>query len=297
MIPPVQQRIFYQLPSLLLLSRRRSFVALLLLLWTLLCSASTTHIHAAKTTTTTTTTPPEIDLGTTLVALKYQDGVVVAADTRTSVSGYVSNKFARKINLVLDEASSSSSRCVICRSGSAADTQWLAKEASNEFTARKWRYQLSHPTVSQVAHYLRDQMRSNDSSLQASLICAGYDDDSSSSSGGGGGRIFGIAPGGTLWEEAVVCVSGSGSTFLYGHLDSLELTSRNLYSEEKAIALVTQLLKLSIKRDGSSGGLIRILVLNAKGVQEMTVYPQDTATSTSSDPEELSGFAKATTRQ
>jgi 20S proteasome alpha/beta subunit len=81
-------------------------------------------------------------------------------------------------------------------------------------------------------------------------------------------------------------------------LDSLELTTRNLYSEEQAIALVTKLLKLSIKRDGSSGGLIRILVLNAKGVREMTVYPQDIATSSSSsDPEELPGFAKATTSE
>jgi hypothetical protein len=47
----------------------------------------------------------------------------------------------------------------------------------------------------------------------------------------------------------VVCVSGSGSNFLYGHLDSLELTSHNLYPEDdQAIELVTQLWKLSIKR-------------------------------------------------
>jgi hypothetical protein len=111
--------------------------------------------------------PEEIDLGTTLVAIKYSGGVIVGADTRTSVGGYVSNKFAYKINPIfepedddtdddtndndveendrhdmdLDRVSSGrppSSSCVLCRSGSAADTQWLAKQA-------KWRFRaISH---------------------------------------------------------------------------------------------------------------------------------------------------------
>merc|ERR1712028_303129 len=70
----------------------------------------------------------EVDLGTTLVAIKYSQGVIVAADTRTSVGGYVSNKFAYKINPIfeleewksnggsdLTVSSSSSSSCVLCR--------------------------------------------------------------------------------------------------------------------------------------------------------------------------------------
>ena len=69
----------------------------------------------------------EVNLGTTLVALKFDDGVVVGADSRTSVSGYVSNKFARKINVIVNDKDIS---CAVCRSGSAADTQWLCHEAS-----------------------------------------------------------------------------------------------------------------------------------------------------------------------
>jgi 20S proteasome subunit beta 1 len=211
----------------------------------------------------------EVSMGTTLVALKYQNGVVVAADTRTSVSGYVSNKFAKKIDILVNEPEAS---CVICRSGSAADTQWLAKHASHEFAIRR-----VLPSVSQVAHYLRDKMRS-ESSLQASLICAGYD---------GAGRIFGIAPGGSLWEEDVFCVSGSGSTFLMGHLDSLKLKSTTI-TEDQAVELVTQWVRLSIARDGSSGGLIRIMVLTQGGVKEITVYPEVAASP------DLPGFAKVT---
>ena len=221
--------------------------------------------------TTVSTAAEEVNMGTTLVALKYQGGVVVAADTRTSVSGYVSNKFAKKINVVIDETVTS---CVICRSGSAADTQWLAQHATHTFAIRRL-----IPSVSQVAHYLRNKIRSESSPLQASLICAGYD---------GAGRIFGIAPGGSLWEEDVFCVSGSGSTFLLGHLDSLKLKPASI-TESEAVELVTQWVGLSISRDGSSGGLVRVMVLTKGGVKETTVYPK------TSIRRDLSGFAKAAT--
>ena len=223
----------------------------------------------------------EVNLGTTLVALKFDDGVVVGADSRTSVSGYVSNKFARKINVIVNDKDIS---CAVCRSGSAADTQWLCHEASKTIEERKWRYnQVS--TVSQVANFLRYKVKENEDQLQASLICAGCDNDT-------GGKIFGIASSGTLWEEDIFCVSGSGSTILLGHLDSLKLTKDNLYSEEEAVELVTKLLRLSIARDGSSGGLIRLVIMKrGSELKETTIYPEPPETATP----KLAGFAKATT--
>lgn len=224
----------------------------------------------------------EVDLGTTLVAIKYKDGVVVGADSRTSVSGYVSNKFAFKLNEITD-------RCVVCRSGSAADTQWLAGEAKDQFGLRRLRYG-SVPSVSQVASFLRYRLRSSNRSLQASLICAGYDEIYDS------GRIFAITPNGSMWEEQTFLVSGSGSTILMGYLDSLSLDELASYSEEEAKDLVTKLIKLSIGRDGSSGGLVRIMTVNASGIEETTIYPQsEDDTSTAKVPAKdtfvLPGFA------
>jgi hypothetical protein len=46
------------------------------------------------------------------VALKFQDGIVVANDTHTSVSGDVNNKLACKLNVMLDETASTT-RCII----------------------------------------------------------------------------------------------------------------------------------------------------------------------------------------
>jgi 20S proteasome subunit beta 1 len=285
----------------------------------------------------------EIDLGTTLVAIKYSGGVIVGADTRTSVGGYVSNKFAYKINpifdvekeeeddvddvdvdvkknskLVASSSSSSSSSCVLCRSGSAADTQWLAQNAKQQFRIRKLERPGYRPTISEVAHYLRYLMRdaqkddssSSSSTLQASLICAGYNAIK------GEGQIYGITPGGSLWEEDYFCVSGSGSIILLGYLDSLFADNNNnsnnnmnmnmkeissQYTEKEAIELVTKLLKLSIARDGSSGGLIRLYVVDQYGLKERTAYPfsgdssSDDSTSSSGDATtvvDLEGFAK-----
>lgn len=245
----------------------------------------------------------EIDLGTTLVAIKYGGGVVVGADTRTSAGGYVSNKLAFKINPIFqpgdeneivyqndDETIEKSekdrkyekrrnpdgySSCVLCRSGSAADTQWLANQAKRRFRLRKLERPGYRPTISEVAHFLRYHMRNHDggSSLQASLICAGYN------AGTDAGQIFGIAPGGSLWEEHNFCVSGSGSTILLGYLDdALQSRDHNFskhFTEEEAIVLVTKLLRLSIARDGSSGGLVRLYVINRNGLEERTVYPSE----------------------
>jgi len=233
-------------------------------------------------------------MGTTLVALKFKDGVVVAADTRTSVSGYVSNKFARKINVITD-------CCVLCRSGSAADTQWLAREATREFLARKWRFSpqadvgaadKSASSISQVAHFLRYKIRESNGksrqALQASLICAGVD--------GEGPHIFGITQGGSMWEEDMFCVSGSGSTYSLGLLDSLKLKSSDGYTKTQAVELITKLLHLSMARDGSSGGIVRIMILTSEGIQETTIYPQGSDAESSSSAGEnnsvdLTGFA------
>jgi 20S proteasome subunit beta 1 len=246
-------------------------------------------------------TPSAVDLGTTLVAIKYNGGAVVGADTRTSVGGYVSNKLAYKINIILSttnnnvqeedtaavdsnttpprdvfgttKTSKSTISCVLCRSGSAADTQWVTTKARHNFLTRQLERPNYVPSISQIAHYIRHCLRESSEEgsepLQASLICAGYD---------GKARIFCITPGGSIWEENSFCVSGSGSTVLLGYLDALDdkssPSSQHLVStKQEAIALVTKLLQLSIARDGSSGGLLRILVVNLDGVEELTIHP------------------------
>jgi len=58
----------------------------------------------------------EVSTGTTLVAVEFADGVVLGADSRTSMGTYVANRVTDKLTPI-------SSNIMACRSGSAADTQ------------------------------------------------------------------------------------------------------------------------------------------------------------------------------
>merc|ERR1719161_1666791 len=61
-----------------------------------------------------------VKTGTTIMAVAYNGGVVLGADTRTSTGDYVANRASRKISRVHE-------RVFCCRCGSAADTQALTK--------------------------------------------------------------------------------------------------------------------------------------------------------------------------
>lgn len=58
------------------------------------------------------------------MAVEFDGGVVVGADSRTSTGPYVSNRVTDKLTRVTD-------RIYCCRSGSAADTQAIADVVSS----------------------------------------------------------------------------------------------------------------------------------------------------------------------
>jgi 20S proteasome alpha/beta subunit len=62
--------------------------------------------------------PGEVSTGTTIMAIPFQGGVVVGADSRVSTGTYIANRVSDKIAQLHD-------RIWCCRSGSAADTQAL----------------------------------------------------------------------------------------------------------------------------------------------------------------------------
>lgn len=260
----------------------------------------------------------EVSMGTTILAVRYKGGVVVGADTRTSVSGYVSNRYAAKLTFVLDRdidefvtyasdsdspsASIDASTCVICRSGSAADTQHLASVIRTELVSRQLLYRI-RGTVTHVASLLRNLL-ANEPSLSASLICAGYDSEL------GRGVIYTITPGGTVFEEKAWAAGGSGSTYILGHLDSchpkdelgVDSTDRILTSEDEALDFVSKALSLAMDRDGSSGGFIRMYVINKDGKRFVSKYVDKSNERKNSDDDiaselSLRHFAPAVTRK
>jgi 20S proteasome alpha/beta subunit len=60
----------------------------------------------------------EVSSGTTIMAVATEQGVILGADSRVSTGTYIANRVSDKIAQL-------SPHIYCCRSGSAADTQWL----------------------------------------------------------------------------------------------------------------------------------------------------------------------------
>lgn len=94
------------------------------------------------------------------------------------------------------------------------------------------------------------------------MIIAGYDRRH-------GGQVYSIPLGGSLHKQTYA-IGGSGSTYIYGYCDA---HWREGMTEEEGIGFVKESLREAIKWDGSSGGVIRMVVLTAKGAQRHLYLP------------------------
>jgi 20S proteasome subunit beta 1 len=246
-----------------------------------------------------------VDLGTTLVAIKFRTGVVVGADSRTSISSYVSHRHATKVTPLAPHV-------VVARSGSAADTQHLAEQARSDMLRRSYRYGMPLTIVSPstVAHWLKSVVYSfnaeENGGKSVSLIVAGYDHATHKP------QIYTIAPSGALLEELLYAMAGSGSTLIAGFLDEAMMpemkqgrrrtssSSALLLDEAGAVELCRRAISLAVQRDASSGGEARIYVCDAAGTRDVTFGAEeerqhDEDDSTTTEPTELAGFAPPTT--
>lgn len=148
--------------------------------------------------------PGEVDAGTSIIAVRFQGGVVLGADSRTSMGTYIANRVSDKLTPLHD-------RLYCCRSGSAADTQALSDYV---------RYYLSShsvelgrlPKVGTAANLFRSLCYHNKDRLLAGIIVAGWDPVK-------GGQVFSIPIGGAMVEQDFA-IGGSGSTYIYGLVDA-----------------------------------------------------------------------------
>lgn len=74
--------------------------------------------HDGKSAETRNLKPGELSTGTTIMAIPFENGVIMGADSRVSTGTYVANRVSDKVAQLHD-------RIWCCRSGSAADTQAL----------------------------------------------------------------------------------------------------------------------------------------------------------------------------
>nr|ABK21503.1 unknown [Picea sitchensis] len=194
-------------------------------------------------------------MGTTIIGVTYNGGVVLGADSRTSTGMYVANRASDKITQLTDNV-------YLCRSGSAADSQVVSDYV--RYFLHQHIIQLGQPaTVKVTANLIRLLSYNNKNTLETGLIVGGWDKYE-------GGSIYGVPLGGTMLQLPFA-IGGSGSSYLYGFLDQ---AWKEGMSKDEAEALVVKSVSLAIARDGASGGVVRTVVINSEGVTR-NFYPGD----------------------
>lgn len=111
------------------------------------------------------------------MAVEFDGGVIIGADSRTSTGTYVANRVTDKLTRITD-------KIYCCRSGSAADTQAIADIVSYS-TYYSENQNGRDATVSEVAAEFRRFCYNYRESIMAGIIVAGYDDVN-------GGQVFSV---------------------------------------------------------------------------------------------------------
>lgn len=202
----------------------------------------------------------EVNLGTSIMAVTYKDGVILGADSRTTTGSYIANRVTDKLTQVHD-------KIWCCRSGSAADTQAITDIVRYylEVQVAENNYE-SAPDVKLAASIFQELCYNNKDSLTAGIICAGYDEEKQV------GEVYSIPIGGSVHKQDFA-IAGSGSGYIYGYCN--ENFEKNM-SKEQTVSFIRKSLTQAIKWDGSSGGVIRMINLTKDGIERLIFYPEET---------------------
>ncbi|CAD2220591.1 20S proteasome subunit beta 1 [Angomonas deanei] len=193
-----------------------------------------------------------VSLGTTILAVSYKDGVILAADSRTSSGSYVVNRTSNKLTKLTKNV-------YCCRSGSAADTQALAERVSNYLEG--YEVSIDKPVnVATAANLFQKMCYANKWNISAGIIVAGYDSLN-------GGSVYSIPSGGSC-VKLDYALGGSGSIFLYSFFDA---NYKPGMTKEECVRFCQTAVAHAYSRDGSSGGLIRTICLSAGEPEDITV--------------------------
>ncbi|XP_029557142.1 proteasome subunit beta type-6-like [Salmo trutta] len=194
----------------------------------------------------------EVSTGTTIMAVEFDGGVVIGADSRTTTGAYIANRVTDKLTPIHDHI-------FCCRSGSAADTQAVADIVTYQLGFHS--IELDEPPLVQTAANLFKQTcyRYREE-LMAGIIVAGWDKRK-------GGQVYTVPMGGMIVRQPV-SVGGSGSSYIYGFMDS---NYKPGMTKEECLHFCTQALALAMERDGSSGGVARLAAITEEGLERRVV--------------------------
>jgi 20S proteasome alpha/beta subunit len=196
-----------------------------------------------------------VSTGTTILALKCSDGVILAADSRASAGSYIVIREMSKITAVAPSI-------YVCHSGTASATQCLDRMVRYYLNAHAiWTPDSVRPKVGIAAQVLRKLLQNNKDILSAQMIVAGVDDE--------GGHVYAVMQSG-MGIAREFAAGGSGSTYLTAYFDEYFRAGMTLVeAEEWALTAITY----ATVRDGFSGGPIQVVRIGKDGASAKWYTP------------------------
>ena len=193
--------------------------------------------------------------GTTTLAIKCKDGIVLAADKRATAGNFIANKRVDKIFEV-------AKNMALTTAGSVSDIQLLTKLIKAELRLKLIRTGRK-PNVKEAANLLSGMVYQNVRQFTtipgiSQFVFAGYDNS--------GFYLYDIYPDGSLTEEDDFVSSGSGSVIAYG---VLETQYKKDMSVDEGVKLALKSINAALQRDSASGNGIDVVVIDQKGVHKI----------------------------
>jgi proteasome beta subunit len=193
--------------------------------------------------------------GTTTLAIKCKDGIVLAADKRATAGNFIANKKVDKIFEITQNMA-------ITTAGSVSDIQFLLKLIKAELRLKRVRTGRVL-NVKESANLLAGMVYQNIRQFSAipgisHFLFAGYDKS--------GFYIYDLYPDGSLTESDDFVSSGSGSVMAYG---VLETQYKKGLSVDEGIKLALKSINAALQRDSASGNGLDVVVIDDKGVKKV----------------------------
>jgi len=195
--------------------------------------------------------------GTTILGIVCKDGVIMAADRRSTAGNMVMGKNVQKAVQINDYL-------VMSGTGNASDIEMQKKIICAQLRLKELRSK-SRPTVGEAANligmitYQNIRQPSMITSIVGTLV-AGFDED-------GTAELYTVEPAGTAMKvEDYDANFGSGMPFVMG---LLERQYKKDITIDEGIELAVEALKSSTQRDIGSGNGIDVFTITKKGINHV----------------------------
>ena len=201
----------------------------------------------------------EPELGTTLLAFVYSEGVILAADSRTSAGSFIVSRCTDKVRPL-------TSNICACVTGVAAHSQFLLNHTKAQLQMYALESDSEEIPVEVAAAKLRNLAYKYKEVLKCGFLLGGYNSVKKKS------EIIQVCLGGSVIENEDILVYGSGSIFMTGFANEFY---RNNMNYEEAEKFAVDCIKIAMRYDGSSGGLITVTALNNIGMSKKRITEND----------------------